>query len=148
MTTAELPSGSGGRLTMPGQTPSIKIIAPPMVSAEWATVPSDPGRRFTSTAPNTALQKSISAAASRHTSIGITTDTPSGTGFTLDMMVCLTGRMGASLVHPVTGRTAPTCGAPPDVYSATGVRHRLTNLVTSLPADLSSKFLGRVDHGA
>src|ERR1700704_3875162 len=58
------------------------IIIPRMVRAAWATAPSGPGRRTSSTAPNAALQKSMAAAGSRHTSIGITTGTPSGTGFT------------------------------------------------------------------
>src|SRR5258708_18754092 len=64
-------------------------IAGPIVTNACATVPSGPGRRTNSTAPNVVLQKSIAAEASRHTNIGITTGTPSGIGFTLFIIACL-----------------------------------------------------------
>jgi hypothetical protein len=54
-----------------------------LISSAWAAVPSGPGRRPSSTAPNAVLQKSIAAATSRHTNIGITTEELSGTGFTM-----------------------------------------------------------------
>jgi hypothetical protein len=62
-------------------------IAPLIVSSAWATVPSAPGRRPSSTAPNAVLQKSIAAATSRHTNIGITGEELSGIGFTVLIIV-------------------------------------------------------------
>src|SRR5688572_7907828 len=56
-------------------------MAGPMVSSAWATLPSGPGLRPSSTASNTSTQKSMARAASRHTSLGITTDELSGTPF-------------------------------------------------------------------
>src|SRR5436190_19520656 len=63
------------------------IMAGPIVRRPCTTFPSGPGRRPNSTAPKAVLQKSISTATSRHTSIGIITDELSGIGFTLLIMV-------------------------------------------------------------
>ena len=52
-----------------------------------AIFPSGPGRRTRSSAANVCLMKSISAAGSRQTSRGMTTDAPSGIGLTLVAIV-------------------------------------------------------------
>jgi len=64
------PAG-GARLARVGHSPSIMTIAGQIFSNACATVPSGPGRRPNSAAPNVVLQKSISAATSRHTNIGV-----------------------------------------------------------------------------
>jgi len=65
ITTGELPSGCGARLARVGHSASMMTIAPLIVSSAWATIPSGPGRRPSSTAPNAVLQKSIAAPTSR-----------------------------------------------------------------------------------
>src|SRR5215472_2582670 len=50
------------------------IISPLMSISPCATLPSGPGRRFSSSAPKVWLQNSISAAASRQNRRGITID--------------------------------------------------------------------------
>src|SRR5882762_4518482 len=81
------------------------IMAPPIVSAACATVPSGPGRRTNSTASNVVLQKSIAAAGSRHTNIGIITGMPSGIGFTLLIVHLLDGFGGCP--SAILERVAP-----------------------------------------
>ena len=76
------PVGFGPRLGSVGHSPSIMIIAGPMVINACATVPSGPGLRFSSTAPRTRVQKATAAAGSRHTNLGMTTDESSGTPWT------------------------------------------------------------------
>src|SRR5262245_36128568 len=72
---------------MAGHSDSIMIIAGPIVRSPCASFPSVPGRRTRSSALNVCLMNSISAAGSRHTSRGITTEAPSGIGLTLADMV-------------------------------------------------------------
>src|SRR5947207_1033945 len=57
------------------------IIASPIFSVACMTAPSEADRRDSCTAPKAAAQKSISAAASRQTSIGIAACAASGAGF-------------------------------------------------------------------
>src|SRR5882762_90939 len=78
MTTGEDPSSCGARLARLGHSDSIITCAPLIESSACAIRPSGPGRTFNSEAPNVALQNSISAAASRHTSIAITGEIPAG----------------------------------------------------------------------
>ena len=83
ITTGELPSGVGARLASVGHSLSIMIMAGPIVINACAALPSGPGRRLISTALNVRVQNSISAAGSRQTSLGMTTDELSGMPFTL-----------------------------------------------------------------
>src|SRR5258705_13153639 len=101
MTTGELPSGCGARLASVGHSASTITIAPLIVIKACATAPSGPGRRPSSTAPNVALQKSISAETSRQTSIGMTTGTPTGIGWTLVFIEILPDAMGALIIAMV-----------------------------------------------
>src|SRR4029079_12989089 len=94
ITTGELPSAVGTRLGRPGYSDSIMIISPEIVISAWAMLPSDPGRRPSSTASNAVLQNSISATTSRQNSRGITFEELSGTGLTLLVMACSPRRAG------------------------------------------------------
>src|SRR5438270_5776136 len=86
MTTGEDPSSCGARLARVGHSDSIITCAPLIESSACATRPSGPGRTFNSEAANVALQNSISAAASRHTSIAITGEIPVGIDFFISVL--------------------------------------------------------------
>src|SRR5688572_25954194 len=86
-------------------------MAGPMVSSAWATLPSGPGRRPSSTASKTSTQKSMARAGSRHTSLGITTDELSGTPFPPTPMSPLSAAPGERIVGCSVLATGPELGA-------------------------------------
>src|SRR3989442_223628 len=122
------------------------IIAGPIVIMACATFPSGPSRRRRSIAPNVLTQKSMAAAGSRHTSLGMTAEAPLGMGLTLASMGCSEGLESTiGLLRGLTDRAQAAGAVPGGARRRSGWQPTLASrfLRTLRPLPETGRDLGR-----